>query len=150
MTMTSRSVDAAMSSTVREEWVVDAAQRRLRGPWPAREAAVGRAPVVARAERAERGARRAVAKPLDHELAHHATYFGWVPTVAARAMLSPSSRAFGRGLDVEVEHDFHVIAHEADRRDDHRRRARGLRFAQRVTMSGPSHGSRPYDALLLW
>ena len=71
MTTTSASVGAPMRSTPLEPGVVDAAERRLRRPGPAGEAAVGRTAVVARPERAERAPRRVRRQPLDDELADH-------------------------------------------------------------------------------
>src|SRR5262244_2299062 len=44
----------------------------------------------------------------------------------------PDPRRNGAGLDVEIEENFHVVAHEADGKHDHARRLRPLETLQHL------------------
>ena len=136
MTTTSKSVAGQRAQSAFERGIVDAAERRLRRPRPARQAAVGRAAVVARAERAERAPRRVRRQPLDDELAHHRDVRGMSADGRGAHHRKPKLARHGGRVDVEIHDDFHVIADEADRRDDDGLDAFGLGLAQRVADVG--------------
>ena len=71
---------------------------------------------------------------------------GEVFSDSVRAISIPSAGGVG-GLHVDVEQDLRVVAHEADRDDQHPARAVLGAAARASSTEGPSHGSGVRPAL---
>ena len=73
------------------------------------------------------------------------TKAGAVPTVAARTSGRPRPAAVCRRLGVQIVDDLHVVGDEADRHEDHSRRARRVQGREVVVDVGlePGLGRRP-------